>query len=170
MNFKFSGVWRERHGLTGFQSPNLRDPEPTDRDRTWNGQQLCHGRITSKKHPYDSVDDALKSQDFRCGHCGVLVMVLRLQSGPGGQARPGVCALQEVEMENGGGSQKWCTLIPGWPTAGRERRTAAAQPLPPRSRFARVNLDETPLPMVPDPRQRESEKTMDDGMRKTSNP
>lgn len=61
----------------------------------------------------------------------------------GGQPRPSVCALQEVEMENGGGSQKWCTLIPGWPTAGRERRTAAAQSLPPRSRFARVNLDET---------------------------
>lgn len=126
MNFKSSGVWRERHGLTGFQSPNLRDPEPTDRDRTWNGQQLCHGRITSKKHPYDSVADALKSQDFRCGHCGVLVMVLRLQPGPGGQARPSVCALQEVEMENGGG------LKSGAPSSlvGPRQDESVAQPPP----------------------------------------
>lgn len=82
--------------------------------------------ITSNKHPYDSVDDALKSHDFRCGHCGVFVMVLRLQPGPGGQARPSVCALQEVEMENGGG------LKSGAPSSlvGPRQDESVAQPPP----------------------------------------
>lgn len=91
-------------------------------------------------------------------------------------ARAGRAGKAQRLRSAGSGDGKWWGVSKvvhphPWLAHGRrERRTAAAQSLPPRSRFARVNLDETPLPMVPDPRHRESEKTMDDGMRKTSNP
>lgn len=106
------------------------EPPETQSPRTEIGRGTGSSSVMAgsqaKKHPYDSVADALKSQDFRCGHCGVLVMVLRLQPGPGGQARPSVCALQEVEMENGGG------LKSGAPSSlvGPRQDESVAQPPP----------------------------------------
>lgn len=57
-------------------------------------------------------------------------------------------------------------LAHGRTRASHSRRPVSATEISIRSRKS----GRDPLPMVPDPRHRESEKTMDDGMRKTSNP
>lgn len=142
----------QAHSRTsGTQSPRTEIGHGTGSSSVMAGSQA-----RSKKHPYDSVDDALKSQEFRCGHCGALVMVLRLQLA----ARAGRAGKAQRLRSAGSGDGKWWGvskvvhphpwLAHGRTRASHSRRPVSATEISIRSRKS----GRDPLPMVPDPRHR----------------